>query len=189
MVALEIRAALYAVIALFLLGCGFAGGLRWDDGVIKGMQLADAKAAAAAQQQATVITQKDAQLAQANGTAEAAVQQALTVHAQVITKEVPRYVTAHQDATGCVTWGMLRVHDAAVLGVDPATVQSPGGQSDDACSTVKPSDFASAIAGNYAVANANAAQLDALEADIRGRVALFNAQGPDAKKPLSLPAK
>ena len=119
----------------------------------------------------------------ANAAKDAATQQALAAHATVVTKEIPVYVTTHQDATGCVTWGMLRVHDAAATGVDPASLQPPGGQSDDACSAVKPSAFAAAVAGNYAVALANAAQLNDLEADIRGRVAAFN------KGALTAPAK
>lgn len=180
---LEIKALLFAAIAAMLLGCGFAGGLRWDEGVIQRMKADDARAALQARQQADQITAADAALANANAAKDAATQQALATHATVVTKEIPVYVTAHQDATGCVTWGMLRVHDAAALGVDPSSLQPPGGQSDDACSTVKPSAFAAAVAGNYAIAIANAAQLNDLEADIRGRVAAFN------KGALTAPAK
>lgn len=98
----------------------------------------------------------------------------IEVHTQYLTKEVPRYVTAHQDAVGCVTYGLVRLHDAAVLGVDPSTLELPPGKSDDACSPVKPSDLGRALAAEIGAFRQNAGQLDALIANVRETVDLYN---------------
>jgi hypothetical protein len=169
-----ISLAAYAAVAALLFGGGFKLAHDLDQGTIQHMKAAEAQAAADAQKQARSIEQQQAQISNLTGAAEASAQEALQARARVVTKEITHYVTAAQDARGCVTWGMLRLHDAAALGVDPASLQPPSGQSDDACSPVKPSDFAAGVAGNYAVAHENAEQLDALEADIRQRVASFN---------------
>lgn len=177
--ALTVKLLVGACAAVLVFVGGFKLSHDLDQGTIQKMKAAEATAEAQAQTQARTIEQKDAAVAQANGQAEAAAQAALAARAQVITKEVTHYVTVAQDAHGCVTWGMLRLHDASALGVDPATLLPPAGQSDDACSPVKPSVFSAAIAGNYAVALANAQQLNDLEADIRSRVAAFNGEALD----------
>lgn len=155
-----------------------AGGTlvhKIDHGAYAQLQLSYAKAEAKAQAAAAANTQAQAALSQETGTAEALAQQSIEGQTRTIIREVPRYVTVHQDAVGCITWGMLRVHDAAAIGVDPGALVPPAGQSDDACSPIEPSDFAAAVAGNYAVARANAEQLNALAADVAQRVALANA--------------
>lgn len=165
----------WSALAIGVFSFGFATANKLDAGAYKGLQLSYAQAEARANTAAMANEQAQASLSQATGAAEAAQQQALEASARVVIREVPRYVTVRQDATGCVTWGMLRVHDAAAIGVDPGALVPPAGQSDDACSPIKPSDFAAAVAGNYAVARANAEQLNALEADVTQRVAVANA--------------
>lgn len=90
-----------------------------------------------------------------------------------LTKEVPVYVTEIQDRA-CVPYGIVRVLDAAALGSDPAALELPAGQSDDACSPLKPSDLARGILHNYEVAQQNAQQLDALIASVVERTDAFN---------------
>lgn len=93
--------------------------------------------------------------------------------ARVIKQKV--FIHVHDPASpprsvGCVSVGLVRLHDAAALGVDPDTLPLPAGSSDDACSSVTNADLASAISDNYAAARANAAQLNDLIANVRGKV-------------------
>lgn len=164
----------FAATAAVAFGGGFKLAHDLDQGAYQALKASYAQAAASAAQGARQREEAQMALSQATGEAEAAQQAALTAKARVITREITHYVTTAQDAHGCVTWGMLRLHDAAALGVPADTLVPPAGQSDDACSPVKPSDFMAAITGNYAVAWANAEQLNALEADITQRVAVAN---------------
>lgn len=103
--------------------------------------------------------------------AETAAQATIQVQTRTIIKKAPIYVSASPSPpVGCVTNGMLRLHDAAVLGVDPADIHPPAGQPDAACSTTAPSDFMAAVVDNYATARANAEQLNALEVDLDARI-------------------
>lgn len=89
--------------------------------------------------------------------------QRIQIETQTITniKEVTRYV--HETTVvGCITLGFVRVLDAAVLGVTPASLPLTPGSTDDTCSPLKAADLAGAIIENYGVARSNAAQLDAL---------------------------
>lgn len=78
-----------------------------------------------------------------------------------LTKEIPVYVTAAQDRSTCITYGILRVYNDAVGQADAIPV--PAGKSYDACSPVKASDLARGIAENFGTANDNADQLNKLE--------------------------
>lgn len=103
--------------------------------------------------------------------AEDKAQAALAQQARIIIRKVPVYVSsAPRPVVGCVTNGMLRLHDAAVLGIDPADLPPPSGESDAACAPVAPSDFMAAVASNYAAARANEEQLNSLEADVQARI-------------------
>lgn len=88
-------------------------------------------------------------------------------------QKVPTYVTQKQDVA-CVSYGLVRVLDAAVSGADPADLELPAGQSDDACSPVKPSDLARSVAGNYGVASQNAEQLNSLIVSVKERTDAYN---------------
>jgi hypothetical protein len=111
----------------------------------------------------------DAKSSEANATHQTTEAQA----ARVVKQKV--YIHVHDPAAparavGCVSVGLVRLHDAAALGVDPDTLPLPAGSSDDACSAVTNAGLASAIADNYAAARANAAQLDDLEANVKAKV-------------------
>ena len=157
------------VIAAVIFGCGMRLMSQLDAGSI-----AKYKATIAAQtavvKQVTAVTSlitKDDQ------TKELMAQNVMAAQTKTITKEITRYVPRPGPSVSvpCVSNGMLRVHDAAVLGVDPSTILPPAASPDDACSTVAASDFMADVAANYGIARANAEQLNALEADIKSRSA------------------
>lgn len=64
-------------------------------------------------------------------------------------KEVPVYVTAETDRRFAVPVGLVRLHDAAAAGVDPATLPDPAGRPDDAPSGVAASTFGATVVDNY----------------------------------------
>lgn len=155
------------VIALTILVCGMRLMSIWDAPKILKLQGAQAHAVAVVRQETAV----DKTITIASAKSEKAAQHRLSVRALSLKQKVHLYVPEpiRLDAPGCITVGMLRVHDAAVAGVDPARITAPG--PDTACSAVKPADFMAGVAGNYAVAASNAEQLDALEADVKARQA------------------
>lgn len=139
---------------------------------------ADAKALNKAVADARADEKRIAKQNQTAAVAAAKADRKIEVHTQYLTKEVPRYVTAHQDAVGCVTYGLVRLHDAAILGVDPSTLGLPPGKSDDACSPVKPSDLGRALAAEIGAFRQNAGQLDALIVNVRETVDTYNKEKP-----------
>lgn len=91
--------------------------------------------------------------------AEGQVQISILRHTSVLKLEVPKYVTIDRP---CITWGFVRLHDAAVHGVSPDELPLAAGQSNDQCAPVDAIVLAQTIADNYGVARANAEQLNAL---------------------------
>ena len=168
---------LYALAGLTLMGAGAKIMSVWDAGSIAKYQ-ATIAAQTAVVRQVTAVT---AQITKADQAKEAVAQAAIVVKTRTITKEITRYVPSKAPVSGvpCITVGMLRVHDAAVAGVDPGDILPPAGSADAACSTVAPSDFMAGVVANYGVAAANAEQLNALEADVTARAnAVAAASGP-----------
>lgn len=139
------------------------------------LQLADANAQKKAQaafesilKAQIVIQEQEADVSAAAAYREGQAQIQIVKVTTTLTKEVPIYVTQKQDAVACVSYGLVRVLDAAVLTAngtptDPAGLSLPTGVTDDTCTSLKASDLASAIIGNYGIAGANAEQLNALE--------------------------
>lgn len=77
--------------------------------------------------------------------------------------EIPHYVTPAVDAQFRLPVGLLRVHDAAVLGVSAADVPAPFGRTDEEASDVRPSDAAAVFTTNYGVCRSWAEQLTHLQ--------------------------
>lgn len=146
----------------------------------------DGLAVAAAHQEAVVKelarrqVKSQVELSDRTGAAEAVAQVQIETRTRTIIKEVPVYVTASQDASSCVSYGLVLVLDAAAQGLDPSQLDLAPGQSADACAPVKASDLARSVAENYGVARQNAQQLDALAKDIRERVDIANGGGHPA---------
>lgn len=144
--------------------------------------IAASHAQTAASEGARKTETAQADLSDETSTKEVTAQAHLAATAAVIKQKVRTHVheppPADSPHPGCVTYGLVRQHDAAALGVDPDTLALPAGTSDDACSPVTNADLADAIADNYAAARANAEQLEALEADAAKRAALLNSDPP-----------
>lgn len=100
---------------------------------------------------------------------------------QTIIKEVPFHVSARTDARYPLPWGLVRVHDAAILGLDPSAFSIPAGQSDDAASSVKASDLAANDAENFGACRANQEQLGRLLEWARGVETAWNDYSRRAK--------
>lgn len=150
------------------------------NGKLATVEAADATAQAAAVSKAAAIQKAQDALSLKDQAHESAAQVRIVTRTQTITKEVPTYVTVAQDARGCITYGLVRLHDAAALGVDPGTLQLPAGKSDDDCTSLKASDLAAGIVSNYGVAHQNAEQLNALIADVKARAATLPATATPA---------
>lgn len=76
-----------------------------------------------------------------------------------IIEGVERHVT---DRSACVTWGLVRVLDAAVLGRSPDDLALPAGVDENACAPTQAVALAKSVTANYGACRANAAQLDAV---------------------------
>lgn len=156
----------YGVIALTVLGVVGRVTFLWKEG----RAAVHHEQVVAKQTKAIVVVER--KLTATHQASEKTAQARLEIQHRIIIKRIPVYVsTSPAPPVGCITWGLVRLHDAAVLGVSPDDLPNPADQPDNACSSVADSDFAAAVADNYAAARANAEQLDALEADVSARVA------------------
>lgn len=153
----------YAALALVLLlgiGVWYYGYTRFNAGVAE-QQGIDAKALAAAQAKAGKIT------------TQVVTQYVDRVHvvrerAQTIVQKVPVYVTAKADAACTVPAGFVRVHDAAVQGLElPASAST----ADGAPSGVALSTVAGTVAGNYGICRETAERLTSLQDWVRQQAA------------------
>lgn len=152
--------------SLFLAGAlasaavGAMGMAKIKNGEIAGIHLAHERAINAAIVQAQA-DQRDADQVVIDLTAaEAKGQVQIVERFRTIEKEIPIYV---QDDSRCITYGLIRVLDAAALGADPKDLVLPTGEHNDACAPVKASDLARNVAGNYEAAHRNSQQLGTLQ--------------------------
>lgn len=168
-----------AIVALIV---GLSGGAaisnhlwqaKWDKHVA-----ADKVAVAKAAEDARKTEKASARVVVPIASHAAAEDQKIVTRTITLIKEVPRYVTPAQDARSCITYGLVRVLDAAALGTRPAELPLPAGQSDDACAPVASSALASSVAANYGVALQNSTQLDALIDSVSKSTIAFNGDTP-----------
>jgi hypothetical protein len=92
---------------------------------------------------------------------EAANQAALAARVKRQLAEVEQHVKS-LGPSGCVTFGLVRVLDAAVHGVIADSLALPAGKSDDACTGIDAATLARSVVDNYGTAKLNAEQLNAL---------------------------
>lgn len=84
------------------------------------------------------------------------------------TVEVIKYVTKYvKEVSGCPSDPMLRMHDAAALGTNPANLTEGPGQPDGTPGTITTVAFSEAIAENYGVCRKTAARLTGLQDWVR----------------------
>lgn len=134
---------------------------------VKDIKAADAQVTATAQATGAKIDAASADVDAKIAEEASAHQATLAAKAAIIKSKVKAHVheppPSAPPAPGCVTYGFVRQHDAAALGVDPDTLPLPSGVSDDTCSPVTNADLADAIGDNYAAALANAQELSDLQ--------------------------
>jgi hypothetical protein len=162
-----IKAIGIGVLALVLIGTGARIAAIWYAPQVAGLKAV--QHAQTAEAHATKVVQ--AALSKTSAEAEDQAQARIVRQDRVIIRKVPVYVSRDvHPPIGCITVGMLRLHDAAVIGHDPADIHPPAGELDDACSAVSPSDFMAVVAHNYALSRQNGEQLNSLEADLKARI-------------------
>lgn len=122
---------------------------------------AAAKAAEAARVEQAALDQVSTDAA----TKEIATQKQLADQAQAQLARVKVHVTAGPG--NCITWGLIRVIDGALLNIDPNDLQLPAGAADTGCAPIKAPRLANNIVANYAVAARNSEQLFALQAYLK----------------------
>lgn len=159
---------IYAAAAAMIAGSSAWVTHRVDVGTLETLKREHAEAQTEAVEIAKAELAAQDQIALDAAVAEARAQQKIVVRNVTIQKEITKYVS---DTAHCVTYGLVRVLNAAVLGVDPADPALATGQPDDACAPVTASALAESVVANYGAALANAEQLNALEAAIAEMVA------------------
>lgn len=92
-----------------------------------------------------------------------------------IKQEIPIYV---QDDSTCITWGLVRVLDAAAAGADPDALALEAGTSNETCAGVGWRSLASTIVGNYGKYHEVADQLFHLQDWVDAQIAIQNAGVP-----------
>lgn len=156
-----------AISAVLAFGGGYYLAHRIDASAISDLKAADADAQVKAVQLASQATQKQDKVVLDAAVKEAAEQQKIVTKTVTLTKEIPVYVTAAQDASPCgFTVGFARILRAAATNTDPATLSLATGQSDDQCSDLTASEVAGWFAQYAATKTANDEQLNSLEASI-----------------------
>lgn len=117
--------------------------------------LANARSTAAADQKAIDSAITAAAVADAEG------QVRIVTRTTTLKEKVPVYV---KDNSTCITVGLIRVLDAAALGVDPETLDLRSGESNESCADISAVTLAQSVNGNYGLCHANAEQLNNLAA-------------------------
>lgn len=119
---------------------------------------------AAAVTAAQVLQSQEDAAARAADIANASAQQQIISTSQLIVREIPNHVTAQ--SIPCMPLGLVRLLDAAALGVDPSSLPLAPGKSDASCAPIDADALAGSIISNYGIAWSNAKQLDALNAEL-----------------------
>lgn len=143
----------YALAAVVAFGGGFGSCWRLRDQMAAHDRLRAAERVLKDQAHTAKRVEKaDAITADVGAKAEAGLVE-IRWRTRTILKEIPIYVTPEADRRFAVPNGLVRLHDAAALGVDPAALPNPTGEPDDAASEVAASAFGSAVADNYGTCN------------------------------------
>jgi hypothetical protein len=151
----------YVILAVVTLGIG-AGAAGWtthkvDQSFYDELVIKDKDAQIAAVNLAIANQKNQDELNKDAAVKEAAAQQSIEDKSHVIVQKIPTLVS---DTSTCITFGLLRVLNAAAANGDVASLT--GSQSDDACAGVSWRSFASDLADDYRIGNKNSEQLNAL---------------------------
>jgi len=134
---------------------------KMDAADLANLKLQYAQANIKAVNVALSIQSRQDRIAESTAIAESAAQQKIVVQTITLKEKVPYYVTR---SIPCISFGLVRVLDAAAAGVDPGNLPLATGQSNDACAALTAVDLARSVAANYGAARQNAEQLTALQA-------------------------
>lgn len=140
--------------------------LRLPDGPWARLEAMQA-AARTAKARSERVAKDQARISDAVGLGHAIAAERIRFVYRTITKEIRTSVTPDIDRSFPLPVGLLRVHDAAALGVPTANIPAPAGQPDDAASGVKASDLAAAITENYGACRLDAQTLTDLQDWVR----------------------
>ena len=163
-----------AAIAIVAFGGGFYLEDRLKEATIAEMKLADANALNAAIKASSAAQQAQDKVSEDAAVKEAQAQIKVQTVTQTITKEIPKYVTVKGDTVSCIPVGLERLLYASASSADPDSLQTPSGQSNDACSDITATEVASWFKDYASQSIANAEQLNALEASV---IAIHDAKG------------
>ena len=162
---LEIKAIIFALAMGAAAIGGFTLAHRLDAAAYTKLELSYAQAQAAAVAAAAAEQKRLDDIATAAAQREAANQSRIASQAKAALSEVQSHVKVVY--VRCIPLGLIRVLDAAALGVTADSLPHAAGNTDATCSKVDAVALARSIVDNYFTSNANAEQLDALIANLR----------------------
>lgn len=171
---LQSKTVIIAIVA-FLAGAAGAGWTAREiyTGKIAKIELAHNQALLAAVEEARETQSRIDGIATAALEHHIEVKLDIVMQTQRIIREIPRYV---QDTSTCVTVGLIRVLDAAALGVDPADLALAPGEFNETCAGIGSHALATSVVGNYGIARENAAQLTGLQGYVGNVATTLNAR-------------
>lgn len=150
---------IYIAVALVGLAVGFSGAWKARDLMAAGASAKALKVEAGQLRAALRVTAAQQQIASDIGRQAAEERVRIEYRTRTLIREVPTYVTPEIDARFDLAVGLVRLHDAAALGVDVSAVPDPAGRADDQAADVAASDFGAAVVENYGVCHALRSQV------------------------------
>jgi hypothetical protein len=157
-----------AALALALFAAHAIGYARGTEDANAAHKAADARARQAA---AAANGELETALAKLNGKIVVDYGAAITrtvYLTKTIVEKVPRYVSPQTDRDFPLPCGLVRVHDAGILGADPAVLAAAGCEADDRPAPATASAFSENDAQWAGYCHAVEAQRDALKAELLG---------------------
>jgi hypothetical protein len=136
---------------------GFAAGWKVHD-------WRDAAGQLSATQAAVRAVQRQAAASQAIAVGDQRAQDQVRTVTRRLIEKVPVYVSPQTDRAFPLSWGFVRLHDAAVRGDDRSAAAEDPAEPDDAASDVAASRAAAVIAANYGGCRADRQRLSDLQA-------------------------
>jgi hypothetical protein len=142
--------------------------LRWTAPDSLAAQLSSLRLAEAAAARRALAVQAEqgrigARLAAIDVVARARIRQ----RTQTLIEEIPHVVPPAVDRAFPLSVGLVRLHDAAALGLDLSAVPDPAGRPDDAAASLAPGDLAAVVADNYGACLADQRRLSDLQDWVR----------------------
>lgn len=160
------------ILAMLAIVAGLIGTGAYEEHKIDAGKLATVEANYAKAQAAAVAQAAQTQKAIDNAALDAANQEATAQAAQAATLQqelsyVKSQTVVLTKTVPCVPYLLVRLLDAAILGVSADSLTLPAGKSDNTCTALSAADLAGALVKNLNLARANAEQLNALIALIK----------------------